>query len=69
MKLGAFSLSLSVKDIARSKAFYETLGFAKFHGDEDQKWLILKNGSGRNPRQPRRRRSGASQHHADRPRW
>ena len=44
MKLGAFSISLSVKDIARSKAFYEQLGFTKFHGDEDQKWLILKNG-------------------------
>ena len=44
MKLGAFSISLSVKDIARSKAFYEKLGFAKFGGDENQKWLILKNG-------------------------
>ena len=44
MKLGAFSISLTVKDIARSKAFYEQLGFAKFHGDEDQKWLVLKNG-------------------------
>lgn len=44
MKLGAFSISLSVKDLARSKAFYEKLGFSKFGGDEDQKWLILKNG-------------------------
>lgn len=44
MKLGAFSLSLTVKDITRSRAFYEKLGFAKFHGDEDQKWLVLKNG-------------------------
>jgi len=44
MKLGAFSLSLSVKDIARSRAFYEKLGFSKFHGDEEQKWLMLKNG-------------------------
>jgi predicted lactoylglutathione lyase len=44
MKLGAFSLSLSVKDIARSRAFYELLGFTKFHGDEEQKWLMLKNG-------------------------
>ncbi|AMO72510.1 VOC family protein [Sphingorhabdus sp. M41] len=44
MKLGAFSISLAVKDIALSKAFYEKLGFAKFGGDEDQKWLILKNG-------------------------
>lgn len=44
MKLGAFSISLSVKDIGLSKAFYGKLGFAKFGGDEDQKWLILKNG-------------------------
>ena len=44
MKLGAFSVSLSVKDIAASRAFYEKLGFAKFGGDVDQKWLILKNG-------------------------
>ena len=44
MKLGAFSISLSVKDIALSRAFYEKLGFAKFGGDENQKWLILKNG-------------------------
>ncbi|WP_417592672.1 VOC family protein [Parasphingorhabdus sp.] len=43
MRLGAFSISLSVKDIAASRAFYEKLGFAKFGGDEDQKWLILKN--------------------------
>ncbi len=44
MKLGAFSISLSVKDIARSRAFYEKLGFTMSGGDEDQKWLILKNG-------------------------
>ena len=44
MKLGAFSISLSVKDIGLSKAFYEKLGFTKFGGDEEQKWLILKNG-------------------------
>ena len=43
-KLGAFSISLSVKDIALSRAFYKKLGFAKFGGNEDQKWLILKNG-------------------------
>ncbi|MCH4886858.1 VOC family protein [Acidaminobacter sp. JC074] len=42
--LGAFSLSLTVKDIKASKAFYELLGFEKFHGDIEQKWLILKNG-------------------------
>lgn len=43
MKLGAFSVSLSVKDINRSKAFYENLGFKTFAGDIDQNWLIMKN--------------------------
>ncbi len=44
MKIGAFSVSLSVKDINASKTFYETLGFESFGGDIDQKWLIMKNG-------------------------
>ena len=44
MQLGAFSLSLAVKDIAASAAFYEKLGFTKSGGDEDQNWLILRNG-------------------------
>lgn len=44
MRLGAFSISLSVKDIALSRAFYEKLGFVQFGGDQEQKWLILKNG-------------------------
>lgn len=44
MQLGAFSISLSVKDIAASRDFYEKLGFVQFGGDQDQKWLILKNG-------------------------
>lgn len=44
MELGAFSISLAVKDIAASKAFYEKLGFKVFHGDISQNWLILKNG-------------------------
>lgn len=44
MNLGAFSVSLSVKDIAASRAFYETLGFATMGGDQAQGWLILKNG-------------------------
>ena len=44
MKLGAFSISLAVKDIAASKAFYEKLGFTVFGGNLDQNWLILKNG-------------------------
>jgi len=44
MKLGAFSVSLNVKDIAVSKAFYGKLGFEAFGGDETQGWLILRNG-------------------------
>jgi predicted enzyme related to lactoylglutathione lyase len=44
MNLGAFSISLTVKDIGASKAFYEKLGFKVFHGDITQNWLILKNG-------------------------
>ena len=44
MKLGAFSVSLNVKDIAESKAFYTKLGFSQFGGDEAQGWLIMKNG-------------------------
>jgi predicted enzyme related to lactoylglutathione lyase len=44
MKLGAFSISLAVKDIHASKDFYEKLGFSKFGGDIEQNWLILKNG-------------------------
>ncbi len=44
MELGAFSVSLSVKDIRASKTFYETLGFTGFGGDIEQNWLILKNG-------------------------
>jgi lactoylglutathione lyase len=44
MELGAFSISLAVKDIVTSKAFYEKLGFTEFGGDITQNWLILKNG-------------------------
>lgn len=43
MKLGAFSVSLSVKDIHKSKAFYENLGFQTLGGDITQNWLIMKN--------------------------
>ncbi|WP_308634094.1 VOC family protein [Paenibacillus silvisoli] len=43
MKLGAFSVSLNVKDIQASQSFYEHLGFHVFGGDIAQKWLILKN--------------------------
>lgn len=45
MELGAFSLSLAVKDIAASRAFYEKLGFIVFGGDQQQNWLIMKNGT------------------------
>jgi len=44
MELGAFSVSLSVKDIEASKIFYEKLGFSVFGGEQAQNWLILKNG-------------------------
>ncbi len=44
MQLGAFSVSLTVKDIAASRAFYEKLGFTASGDYEGQKWLILKNG-------------------------
>lgn len=43
MKLGAFSISLAVKDIAASRTFYESLGFTVFGGNQDQRWLIMKN--------------------------
>ena len=44
MQLGAFSISLAVKDIGTSRAFYERFGFSAFAGHQDQNWLILKNG-------------------------
>jgi len=44
MELGAFSVSLAVKDIEASRSFYEKLGFTVFMGDASQNWLILKNG-------------------------
>lgn len=45
MELGAFSISLTVKDIAASRSFYEKLGFAVFGGNQEQNWLIMKNGT------------------------
>src|SRR5215204_187074 len=45
MELGAFSVSLAVKDIEVSKLFYEKLGFSVFGGDQSQNWLIMKNGT------------------------
>src|SRR5829696_6105089 len=44
MELGAFSVSLAVKDLGESRAFYEKFGFEAFAGDPAQNWLILKNG-------------------------
>jgi len=44
MELGAFSISLAVKDIEASRKFYEKFGFKVFGGDASQNWLILKNG-------------------------
>ena len=43
MKLGNFSVSLAVKDIAASRAFYEKLGFKVVSGDQSKNWLVLKN--------------------------
>jgi catechol 2,3-dioxygenase-like lactoylglutathione lyase family enzyme len=44
MELGAFSVSLAVKDLATSRDFYEKLGFEAVGGDPAQNWLILRNG-------------------------
>ena len=44
MKLGNSSVSLAVKDIAASRAFYEKLGFKVVSGDQSKNWLVLKNG-------------------------
>lgn len=44
MELGAFSVSLSVKNIEDSKVFYQTLGFTVVGGDQSQNWLIIRNG-------------------------
>ena len=44
MQLGAFSVSLTVKDIEASKAFYEKFGFKPFAGNAAHRWLILRNG-------------------------
>jgi len=44
MELGAFSISLAVKDIEASREFYEKFGFEIFGGDASQNWLIMKNG-------------------------
>lgn len=45
MDIGAFTVSLAVKDIEKSFAFYAKLGFTQRGGDINQKWLVLKNGN------------------------
>jgi catechol 2,3-dioxygenase-like lactoylglutathione lyase family enzyme len=45
MELGAFSVSLTVKDIAASRSFYEALGFEQKGGDQSQNWVVLSNGT------------------------
>jgi catechol 2,3-dioxygenase-like lactoylglutathione lyase family enzyme len=45
MQLGNFSVSLAVEDIAVSRAFYEKLGFTIKGGDQEQNWLVMRNGS------------------------
>jgi catechol 2,3-dioxygenase-like lactoylglutathione lyase family enzyme len=45
MKLGVFSVSLSVKDLQKSKEFYEKLGFSQMGGSPESKYLIMKNGA------------------------
>ncbi len=45
MKLGAFSISLNVKNLKASKLFYEKLGFTRIGGQLEQKYLIMKNGN------------------------
>ena len=45
MELGCFSISLTVRDLQKSKEFYQSLGFTVFHGQADQGWLIMKNGA------------------------
>jgi lactoylglutathione lyase len=45
MQLGNFSISLTVKDLAASRAFYEKLGFVQVGGNAEQNWLVLKSGN------------------------
>ena len=47
MELGNFSVSLTVKDITASKAFYEKLGFKEVAGKLEEKWIVLQNGTAR----------------------
>ncbi len=47
MRLGNFSVSLAVKDIAASRAFYEKLGFKMVAGDQSKNWVVLQNDNAR----------------------
>lgn len=47
MELGNFSVSLTVKDIKASKAFYEKLDFKEVGGKLEEKWIVLQNGNAR----------------------
>ena len=47
MRLGNFSVSLAVKDIAASRAFYERLGFKMVSGDQSKNWVVLQNENAR----------------------
>ncbi|WP_145070696.1 VOC family protein [Engelhardtia mirabilis] len=44
MELGSFSVSLAVKDLSASRAFYEKLGFAQIGGNPEHNWIVLRNG-------------------------
>ena len=44
MELGVFSVSISVKDLAKSKEFYKKIGFEVFGGNEEMNYLIMRNG-------------------------
>lgn len=45
MDIGTFSISLAIRDIAASKAFYQKLGFTAVGGNEAENWLIMRNGA------------------------
>lgn len=45
LELGAFSISLTVKDLAKSMAFYEKIGFEITGGEPEKNWVILRSGA------------------------
>ncbi len=44
MRLGQFSVSITVKNIKKSREFYEKLGFRAFDDHEEENWIIMHNG-------------------------